>query len=122
MSGHLDAALALSTTSLMPRSLYRGVKTLREMPVVGQQLNYPFFLSTSSDPHQLFKFVDQAKPVIFEIDAVNGTETSDIHPEFEFLLPRGSTFTVTEVLNDVVFTQGAYDAFVARRRPEFRGD
>lgn len=86
--------------------LYRGVKAYPgfDLPSrfnVGEEVLLKPFTSTTSDPHQVFKFTDHEKPIIFEFEGVEAREVSDIHNEFEFLVDHNSSFIVTHVMMGV---------------------
>lgn len=95
----LDEALVQRSR---PRTLYRG--TVAWEPVaVGEIFTAPQYLSTTSDPQQVFKFVDRDLPIVFEMNVVSGREVSLLRDEFEHLLPRGRRFIVEAIHEDVAW-------------------
>jgi hypothetical protein len=97
----LNEALIEGESSSLPKLLFRGVKELETSLKEGDLVTMKAFTSTSSDPHQVFKFIDKESPIVFEFQANFAREVSDIHNEFEFLIPPNSTFTVTKVLGNM---------------------
>lgn len=97
----LEAALTASAGFQGPTTLFRGVKALQELPAVGSSIKFDAFTSTTSDPHQVFKFVDQSSPIIFEITTDQAQEISYLHDEFEFLLPKSTEFKVVGIHENV---------------------
>jgi hypothetical protein len=95
----LDEAL---TSPPRPRTLYRGTVAWDPVPV-GETFTAPQYLSTTSDPQQVFKFVNQVLPIVFEMNVVSGREVSLLRDEFEHLLPRGRRFIVEAIHEDVVW-------------------
>jgi ADP-ribosyltransferase exoenzyme len=102
-ASELDSALSLHDASSTPELLFRGSRKPSELAnyVVGESVVFPSFISTSSDPHQVFKFTDEQQPIVLEFSAKKAFAVSDIHNEFEFLIPRDSVFLVENVMTGV---------------------
>jgi hypothetical protein len=116
LAAQLDQALATSVGN-EPQTLYRAVRKLNFVPIVGENVRFDYFVSTTSDPQQIFKFVNEKNPIIFEINTKLGQKISDIHTEFEFLLPRGTSFEVEEILESVDWHAEYEDCDFSRSLP-----
>jgi hypothetical protein len=90
------------------RILYRGVSSTHFLTsmkgkgkdiIIGSQVSFKHYLSTSTNPSVALEFIDSAGYMceIFTTKGLNISSLSDLPDETEVLLPRGTVFTITKI-------------------------
>lgn len=99
-----DIDSALSKGEQKKRTLYRGASSKEFKPVDGMIVSETY-LSASYSPVQAMKFIKTTpNPIVYVIESLAGAEVSDIHDEMEVIIPRGTSFKISEVKENVEYT------------------
>lgn len=101
----IDSVIDKHGEDLSSTVLWRGVKSLShelEDVGVGKVINFPSYVSTSSDLETALSFSSRKAPILLKMKACRGFRMVGYHAtEEEVLLPHGSNFRVVEIKENV---------------------